>query len=146
MITTNKDDLKRPELLKVLCILTFIGSGISLFSYTVLALFLDFFRSIASQEAFTFLQSEEEKNMLIMMLSLPSIYFIIHAILYALSIFGAYLMWNLRKTGFHFYAIAQILLLIVYKAFIPDSPFPYFPITLTIIFILLYYRNLQFMR
>lgn len=142
----NEEENKRPELLKILCILTFIGSGLSLFSYTILAIFIDFFRTVSTQEAFTFLQTEEEKAMLVSMLSLPKIYFILHAVLFALSLYGAYLMWNMRKIGFHFYAIAQIILLIIYKVFIPSAPFPYMPIMLTVIFILLYYRNLQFMR
>ena len=141
-----EEKIIRPELLKVLCILTFIGSGISFFSYFVLVFTLDFFRTIETGEMFGFFQSEEEQNMLSMIFSLPKIYFIIHSVLYAASLYGAYLMWNLRKTGFHFYAIAQISLLIVYKAFIPEVPFPFIPLIITVVFILLYYSNLRFMR
>lgn len=142
----NQEATGRPELLKILCILTFIGSGISLFSYSVLIFTLDIFRSFETIDMFGLFKSEEEQDMLTLILHLPRIYFILHALLYAFSLFGAYLMWNLKKLGFHFYSVSQILLLIVYKTFIPDAPFPIIPLSFTAIFIILYYSNLRFMR
>ena len=135
----------RPVLLKILCILTFVGSGFSLFSYVLLFFYSDLFMEVASSDQFTFFRTEEERNMIIEIFALPRVYFFLHIVLYASSVFGAYLMWKLRKTGFHFYAIAQISLIIVYKAFMPSAPFPYLPLVVTIIFILLYFRNLKYM-
>lgn len=137
---------KRPEVLKVLCILTFVGSGLSGFSYAFLSLFQDAVFEIASSDQFGFFRNDDEKNLVLSILSLPAIFNILHVILYASSVFGAYLMWNLRKIGFHFYAISQISLLIVYKAFIPSAPFPFFPLAVTVIFILLYFQNLKHMN
>ncbi len=140
-----EDKILRPELLKVLCILTFVGSGFSLLSYVLLFFYSDLFMEVASNEQFTFFRTEEERNMIIEIFALPKIYFFLHIVFYASSVFGAYLMWKLRKTGFHFYAIAQISLIIIYKAFIPTAPFPYLPLFITIIFVLLYFRNLKYM-
>jgi hypothetical protein len=138
-------NMERPELLKILCILTFIGSGFSFLSYLLLAFYNELFLEIASSDQFGFFRSDEEKGMIIEIFSLPKIYFLLHSLFYALSLFGAYKMWTLKKAGFHFYAISQISLIIVYKAYIPSAPFPFFALAVTVIFILLYFRNLKYM-
>ena len=61
----------RPELLKILCILTFVGSGFSLFSYVLLFFYSDLFMEIASSDQFTFFRTEEERNMIIEIFALP---------------------------------------------------------------------------
>ena len=140
-----EDKIILPELLKVLCILTFVGSGFSLLSYVLLFFYSDLFMEVASSDQFDFFRNEEERNMIIEIFALPKIYFFLHVVLYASSLFGAYLMWKLRKMGFHFYAVAQISLIIVYKTFIPSAPVPYLALVVTIIFVLLYFRNLKYM-
>jgi hypothetical protein len=103
------------------------------------------FLEIALNDQFGFFRSDEEKAMIIEIFSLPKNYFLLHTLFYAISLFGAYKMWTLKKAGFHFYAISQISLLIVYKAYIPTAPFPLFALAVTVIFILLYFRNLKYM-
>ena len=54
-------------------------------------------------------------------------------------------MWNLKKIGFHFYTIAQILLIIVSRVYMPQLPFPLFEIMISLVFITFYARNLKLM-
>jgi len=80
------------------------------------------------------------------LMDVDSGFFLFQGLLYLLSLSGAVMMWNLRKTGFHFYAVAQILLLIVYELYFTGAPFPLMPLIITIIFILLYFRNLKYLK
>jgi len=136
----------RPKSLRLLCILTFIGSGLSAFSYFIFSFALDTVKEVVQHNDINFLNSAEEKEMIATILNLPRYYFIIHLILYAASLFGAYLMWNLRKIGVHLYAISQIIILILYRIFLPDAQFPFFPLIVTVFFILLYAGHLRYMR
>lgn len=79
-------------------------------------------------------------------LNVNSNFFLFQALLFGLSILGVYNMWKLKKLGFHMYSIAQILLLITQQVYLPSLPFPLIPFLLTLTFILLYARNLSFMR
>ena len=142
----NEGKNTRPLSLRFLCILTFIGSGLSAFSYFVFSLGLDTIRKIIDPSEVAFLKSDEDRALLEMMLGLPRYYFILHFLLYGASFMGAYLMWNLRKTGFHLYAISQISLLILYEIFVPDAQFPLFPLLITAFFILLYSGHLRYMK
>jgi hypothetical protein len=73
------------------------------------------------------------------------IYFIATAACYAVSLAGALLMWNLRKTGFHLYTIAQILLVIAPMYFFHLPSPSMLDILLSGTFILLYSTNLKIM-
>ena len=134
---------KRPELLTILCILTFIGSGTSFMANFLLFLMVDQVKDvIGQQEVFTFLGSEVDFSFI---LNIQPIFFLIQASMYAVSIYGAFLMFQLRKQGFHIYTVAQAILLIVPKIFIPVLPFPFFELMVSIVFIFLYYKSLEFM-
>ena len=134
---------KRPELLTILCILTFIGSGSSFMANGLLYLMIDQVKEvIGQQETFNFMGSEVDLSFI---LQIKPIFFLIQALLYAISIYGALKMFQLQKHGFHIYAIAQILLLITPKIFIPVLPFPFFELMISTVFIFLYYKNLKFM-
>ncbi len=133
----------RPDILTILCILTFIGSGSSLIANSFLYLMFDQVKEIVGQqEALSFLGSEINLSFL---LEIKPVFFLIQAALYFLSVFGAYQMFQLRKVGFHLYTVSQILLLIFSKIFIPALPFPFFELMVSTVFIFLYYKNLQFM-
>lgn len=132
---------KRPELLTILCILTFIGSGSSLIANGFLFLMFDQVKEIiGQQEVLSFLGSEIDLSFL---LDIKPVFFLLQASLYFLSVVGAYQMFQLRKVGFHIYAVAQILLLIVPKVFIPALPFPFFELMISTVFVFLYYKNLS---
>lgn len=141
----EKDDNHRPELLKILCILTFIGSGLSLIANLIMFMTIGIVRKYYENGMFDFLSEDMELSALELLLSAKPMFFIFQVIFLALSIYGAYLMWNLKKAGFHFYAIAQIILLILPQIFLPGLPFPTFELIISLIFVTLYAKNLQYM-
>jgi len=102
---------KRPTGLTVLCILTFIGSGVMLFSYfvsyalyntipnTMLMLAESMGGTIGKiyEDAADIFINTPKSSFLLM--TLPSLF----------SIVGAAIMLNMRKLGFHLYVVGQIL-------------------------------------
>jgi hypothetical protein len=133
----------RPELLTILCTLTFIGSGMSMLANGILFLVFDQVREVFNQqESYSFLGSEIDFSFLA---GISTWFFLAMGLTQALSFTGVYEMFKLRKRGFHLYAMAQIMLLIIPKLFIPSLPFPLFELMISTIFILLYYKNLHYM-
>ncbi|MCK9421778.1 MAG: hypothetical protein M0Q38_04210 [Bacteroidales bacterium] len=131
---------KRPNLLTVLCILTFIGSGMNMLSSLIIAGFYDTFIEVVQVFAEKFklpgIDSLLEAN--------PR-YFLFSGLFYAGALVGALLMFRLKKAGFHVYTIFQILLILSPMYFMhlsgPSIPDIIFSGT----FILLYSTNLKFM-
>jgi hypothetical protein len=128
----------RTNLLTILCILTFIGSGINLLSSLVISLFYEQFLIILKDINET--------------LQLPGIemieegkatFFAASSLMYAGSIVGAVFMWKLKKAGFHIYTIFQILLILAPMYFF-HLPFPStLDVIFSGIFIILYSINLK---
>lgn len=128
--------MKRPSLLTVLCILSFIGSGAGLFTYSVV--------SFSYQE---FMAALDEVQ-----LDLPGMelirtaskgFFISGTLLFAASFYGVLKMWKMKKVGFHFYTIAQVLLVIHPLMYLDAQGFPWMQLILTFSFILLYGLHLK---
>ena len=142
----KEEKTRLPELLKVLCILTFLGSGLSSFANLLTFLLIDEWKLAFEQGLFERFDGLFDPAAIQILIGVDSGFYLIQGLLYAASFFGAYLMWKLRKTGFHVYSTAQILTLIVQKLYLPSLPFPLIPLLLTITFILLYYKNLQHMK
>lgn len=142
---TENNENTRPDFLKILCILTFIGSGLSLVSNLLMFLTIDIVREYYQNGMFDFLEENMDLNVLDVLVSINSTYFILQALVFSLAIYGTYTMWNLKKLGFHIYVIAQIILLILPQVFLPGLPFPTFELIISTIFVLLYAKNLQFM-
>jgi hypothetical protein len=140
---TDKIQEVPPQLgfLKVLCILTFIGSGAALFAYFVIGAFYDIFLSADMK-----LLGDDEKEMIRMMLSAGKLFFLLSALLYGVSLYGSILMWKLRKLGFHLYAVAQIVLLILPLLFIKGFRMPFVTILVTVTFIFGYATFLKSMK
>ncbi len=142
---TENNENTRPDFLKILCILSFIGSGLSLVSNLLMFMTIDIVREYYQNGMFDFLEENMDLNVLDVLVSINSTYFILQALVFALAIYGTYTMWNLKKLGFHIYVIAQIILLILPQVFLPGLPFPTFELIISTIFVLLYAKNLQFM-
>lgn len=142
---TENNENTRPDFLKILCILTFIGSGLSLVSNLLMFMTIDIVREYYQNGMFDFLEENMDLNVLDVLVSINSTYFILQALVFSLAIYGTYTMWNLKKLGFHIYVIAQIILLILPQVFLPGLPFPTFELIISTIFVLLYAKNLQFM-
>jgi hypothetical protein len=131
---------QRPTLLTVLCILTFIGSGMNLFSSLFIAGFYDVFVEIVQKFAEKFKLPGMDT-----LLEMKPMFFIVSGIFYAGSLVGAILMMRLKKAGFHVYTIFQILLILTPMYFMhltsPGIP----ELMFSGLFIILYGTNLKFM-
>ena len=131
---------QRPTLLTVLCILTFIGSGMNLLSSLFIAGFYNVFVDIVQQFAEKFKIPGID-----MLLETKPLFFLVSAVCYAGSLTGAILMMQLRKAGFHVYTIFQILLVLAPMYFMhlasPGIP----ELLFSGLFILLYGMNLKVM-
>ena len=128
-------------LLKILCVITFIGSGLGFLSYGIIGLIHSFFSSNLS-----LIPDEQNRQLIEMMLSAGRTFFFLNALLYAVSFGGALLLWRLNKKGFHLYTASQLLLLILPMAYIKGFPMPATNIFLTILFIWGYSGFLKFMK
>jgi hypothetical protein len=140
------DQPVRPELLKILCILTFIGSGVSSLANIIMYLSFEdwklaFENGLLDGMGF-FLQEEA----LLLLLNMNPNFFLIQFFFYLMSLAGAIAMWKLRKIGFHIYTFAQVLLLIDYNIFLSSQPFPFVPFLISLTFIVLYSKNLSSMH
>ncbi len=131
---------KRTTMLTTLCILTFIGSGMQLFSSLVIAGFYDLFVQIAQEFAEKFKMPGMEQ-----LREVKPLFFVISALLYAGSVAGAVFMMRMKKTGFHIYTISQILLILSPMYFMHLSSPGAFDILFSGLFIFLYSMNLKFM-
>jgi len=134
-------DPQRSQRLTVLCILTFIWSGLNTFSYLFMSMFFKQIMLVAEEVMEKFNLPEME-----LLLNAPQGFFLITGLLFAGSVTGSVYMWQLRKTGFHIYTISQILILIAQMYFLKLSG-PSLPeFIITGIFIILYSTQLKLMR
>ncbi len=132
---------KRTQQLTFLSILSFIGGGLSILSNLILWLLFDDIKNVFKDGAAQkILGTDIDMGFL---LDLNPDFFLWQILFFSLSVYGVYLMWNLQMKGFHFYSLAQILLLILPEVYLPFLPFPFLEIALTIVFILLYFKNLK---
>ncbi len=136
---SNSEESKRPEFLSILCVLTFIGSGLAAFSNLVIYFSFDMLLLTYNDGGLNLPGSD-------IIFTFNKSFYIFSFVIYLSSFSGAMLMWRLRKVGFHVYAISQILLLILPTLYVSTDQFPLFGVLLTTTFILFYYRHLKFMR
>ena len=119
---------QRPTLLTVLCILTFIGSGVNVFS-NLMGMIMSPIKSFLGPEFFEMVLQEVneepirqfvEQALEMAQHAIEHIFEIslVNFVLYAASLTGAILMFQLKKIGFYIYSTAQILLLFVAPVFI----------------------------
>ncbi|MEI6435716.1 MAG: hypothetical protein WCP32_12785 [Bacteroidota bacterium] len=140
IIPATENKPKRPTSLTVLCILTFIGSGMNLFSSLVVAGFYDLFVQIATEFAEKFKLPGLE-----MLTNTTPMFFLVTGIFYAGSLTGGICMMLLKKAGFHIYTISQILLVIAPMYFL-HLPLPGIPeLLFSGLFVFLYSMQLRFM-
>ncbi len=140
--TSNQNlELKRSDLLTILCVLSFIGGGMgflaNILTYSYFGQLKEMF---AGQDTVNFLGTEININMF---LNVNPTLFLWQAVFSALSIIGAAIMWRLNKTGFHVYTIAQIILLMLPQIYISGLPFNWLELSLSLLFIYLYAKSLK---
>lgn len=135
---------KRPVMLTVLPILTFIGSGLSFLTYLSFSTGV-LSRLISMMEMMNYPEYILETYQ--QMVSVPGWKFLIIALLFAASVTGAALMMGLKKIGFHIYVVAQILLLFL-PGLLMRGTFSvgFMGIVFTSLFIILYGINYKYMN
>ena len=138
------DNSERPVLLKVLCILSWIGSGLQIFVSTLYSLFIT---GAVKQEMYNILPNQEIIDMYKDIFNLMDKTSIWYLILYIGNVAFVYMMWNFKMMGFYGYALIQVLILLVpyivnpfnFNQLLVSSIFP-------VIFIILYSRNLKYFK
>ena len=116
------DDLKYKSNLRtlhVLLILSFISTGMYFLSGLISGLALPWMRDYYS--AHPNAVPDEWGLLLERSLSIPQWYYLLCALLDAVSIVGLVLMWRLRKEGFHCYTLAKLLLVLMPMLFLSRS-------------------------
>ena len=137
---------KRPTMLTVLPILTFIGSGLSFIVFFFLSFSTDYMAIIVEA-----LENRGQPDNLIevyrQMIGIPGSNFLLLSLCYAIAIIGAALMMRLNKIGFHLYIVSQILLF-CFSNFLLGGPFKMgtMGILWSVLFIVLYGLNYKFMN
>jgi hypothetical protein len=113
--------MKRHALITVLCIFTFIGSGFSLLSNGIIGVFKT--QVLEAMERYK--DGADFDNLIEMVPTYEVVYdqtlqilrdthiayYLLSALLFAISIAGAVVMLKVNKTGFHLYTTSQLLLL-----------------------------------
>lgn len=142
--------MKDPRIkgLHFVLILSIIGSGYMLLSSLLTALMLPMMQQTYSDGVLslyggTFALPDEFVVGFEMLLAAPQWYYFLSAILYAVSLYGVIVMWHLRKTGFHAYTLAQLLLLLLPVLFFGKAQFDIGNLMLTILFVAYYFFTLK---
>ena len=140
--STNMNE--RPVLLKVLCVLSWIGSGIQIFVSTLYSLFIN---ESVKQEMYNLLPNQEMIDMYKDIFNLMDKTSIWYLILYLGNVAFVYMIWNFKKMGFYGYCLIQVLILLVPYSV---NPFEFNKLLISaifpIIFIVLYGVNLKHLR
>lgn len=129
--------------LRIILVLSIIGSGTLFISYLMTGLLLPSLKATYLSGSMPF--PAEMTVYLEQFFETPRSFFLCSALLYALSLTGVILMWNLRKIGFHLYTLAQLLVMLVTLLFLGRERLPLGDIMFTLLFITYYYiafRNL----
>lgn len=139
-------DQERQGLLTVLCILTFIWSGLNCIVYFFSVAAYAFMPQILEQSR-DLLVSIYGDNIDVSQAAMlqPRIYYLMFFLLFAASVIGAAFMLSLRKVGFHIYAIAQALLLAL-PAILFHTPFGFGDLLITFAFVTSYATFLKQMH
>lgn len=143
---TDQEPPQRSAGLLILCILTFIYSGLNAFSYLVMPMVGNMLPALEQSYAQMGMQSlyEQSAPLFEFYASVPSWKFILTALTFALAVMGAALMLKMKSLGFHLYVIAQILGFVCLH-FLIGGParMNIISIVWTILFILLYYLQMR---
>jgi len=138
ILPATESGKKRPNLLTILCILTFIYSGLSAVSNLMVFIFFDASMKFAAELVKAFKLPGMD-----LLLNVRPVYFAATASINALAVAGAIIMWQLKKLGFHIYTISQILVILAPMYFFRFPGPDFFSILLSAAFVLLYSSNLK---
>ncbi len=136
---TNKNIQEQPSygFLRFMLVLSMIGSGMSLISYLMTGLMMSMMQDYIASGELTF--PEQFTVAVEQMLRTPRPFYFCMALLYALSLSGVIRMWKLHRNGFHFYALSQLLMLLVTGLFLGRQYVMMGDIMMTLLFISVYF-------
>ncbi len=151
----QEEPVKRPEMLTVICILSFINAVYNGITNFVSFAFYDTFQNIFDQMRngegmFADMAEQMGDNWETMAeasalaFSVGRGYYFTEMVLYIASFVGVLMMWRLQKKGFHVYTISQILMLIATSIFVISKiggGFPFVPIMWTALFVMMYFMH-----
>ena len=155
----EQEEPKRPEMLTVICILSFVNAVYNGISNFVSFAFYDSFQKVFAQmrngEGMFADMAEQLGDNWEMFAQASSLafsvgrgYYFLETLLYVASFIGVLMMWRLQKKGFHVYTIAQCLMIIMTSIFVTNKigGFPFGPIFWTAAFVFMYashYKNVM---
>ena len=141
-IMNENNPPKRPTILTIVCILSFISSGLGCLSALITPLFSDVMIELLKKSPD---YNEEVMAEMVTVLQAGWGFYLITFALALCSLTGVFFMWKLRKIGFHLYALSNLALLFT-PLLLFSMALSWSGIFLTASFILLYATNLKFMR
>lgn len=124
----------RPTFLTVLCILTFIGSG-----FSALFLLIGLVAAGALSGVLGSIPGLGDMG------GFGSGYLVIVLVLALASLYGAIMMWKLKKMGFYLYSGANAIALFI-PMIMASGKFSVFGLIITALFIFLYGLNLKHLK
>jgi len=113
---------ERNSMLSVLCVLSFINAAFNVLGNLISFFFMPKVKTMMEDpdsEMYATLESmygdsiDEIMVAFETVLNVNPMQYILNALLFVGSFVGVFYMWKLRKHGFHIYAIAQLLILVV---------------------------------
>ena len=107
------------RMLHILLVCSFINTGLSMLSELVSGISLPWMRQYI--DAHPNMVPDEWGIILERAFSIHRWYYLLTALLDAVSIFGLVLMWKLRKNGFHTYALSKLILMLLPLLFLDRS-------------------------
>jgi hypothetical protein len=137
--STERPVNKRPAVLTVVCLLSFAGSGAMFFSFMMAGLFHQTLIELSK------IKEYQVPGMDLVVMTKPWV-FLTGALAQCLSLSGVFLMWKMRKQGFHIYTLAQFGLLYLSSFYLMPGKFPTADILFSVSFVLLYATFLKMMK
>ena len=133
--------MQQKTLFHILLVITFIFGGLSAFSYLVTAAILPTMQQLYADNPH--ILPEQFSVMMQQMLDTPRGYFLGAGVLYVLEVLGAALMWRLRWSGFHCYALARLLLLLLPLLFLGRGFIGIGDVMFALLFIAVYFMLMR---
>lgn len=129
----------RPQFLSVLCVLSYIGSGLGILACIIMLFFGEKLKEISLQNS----PEMDEEAMANLEVFDNMSFWTVSLILVLVSLYGVIKMYNLKKIGFHLYASANIVALALPLIF--GTQFSTGGLVITAGFIAMYAANLKYM-
>ena len=156
----QEEPAKRPEMLTVLCVLSFINAVYNGIANFISFAFYDTFKNLLEQMRngegmFADMAEQMGDNWEMMSqasamaFSIGRGYYFFETLFYVASFIGVLMMWRLQKKGFHVYTIAQFLMIIATSFFVTNKVgggVPFGAIFWTAAFVFMYashYKNVM---